>query len=154
MIRHDIEAHGDHHGHVIPRTDGMKAKCGGPAICDECAAEALLVGLQGKEAAGTTFRAAFDVVKERIRQVMVERWSASHDDEHSNRELAKAAASYAYEAGRTDHQRKLDEGTLPLSWPWANKWWKPTTRRRDLVKAAALILAEIERLDRQAERQA
>jgi hypothetical protein len=33
-------------------------------------------------------------------------------------------------------------------WPWDRKWWKPTDRRRDLVKAAALILAEIERLDR------
>lgn len=29
--------------------------------------------------------------------------------------------------------------------------WKPTTSRRDLVKAAALILAEIERLDRAAD---
>ena len=29
-------------------------------------------------------------------------------------------------------------------------WWKPTDCRRDLVKAGALILAEIERLDRAA----
>jgi hypothetical protein len=35
-------------------------------------------------------------------------------------------------------------------WPWDLKWWKPTTPRRDLVKAAALIVAEIERLDRAA----
>ena len=27
-------------------------------------------------------------------------------------------------------------------------WFKPTTPRRDLVKAGALIIAEIERLDR------
>jgi hypothetical protein len=32
----------------------------------------------------------------------------------------------------------------------ADEWWKPTNRRRDLVKAGALILAEIERLDRAA----
>jgi len=36
------------------------------------------------------------------------------------------------------------------TWPWAEKWWKPKNERRDLVKAAALILAEIERLDRAA----
>jgi hypothetical protein len=30
-------------------------------------------------------------------------------------------------------------------------WWKPKDRRRDLVRAAALIIAEIERLDRDAE---
>ena len=38
----------------------------------------------------------------------------------------------------------------PEVFPWEDAWWKPTTPRRDLVKAAALILAEIERLDRMA----
>jgi hypothetical protein len=28
------------HGHVVPRPDGMKARCGGPAICGQCAREA------------------------------------------------------------------------------------------------------------------
>lgn len=31
------------HGHVWPRPDGMKAKCGGPVLCRTCAAEASLV---------------------------------------------------------------------------------------------------------------
>ncbi|KAB2676748.1 hypothetical protein F9K85_09640 [Brucella tritici] len=38
----------------------------------------------------------------------------------------------------------------PKNWPWNAEWWKPSDRRRNLVKAAALILAEIERLDREA----
>ena len=25
------------HGHVFPRLDGVKARCGGPAMCSECA---------------------------------------------------------------------------------------------------------------------
>ena len=33
-------------------------------------------------------------------------------------------------------------------WPWAAEWWKPKDCRRNLVRAGALILAEIERLDR------
>jgi hypothetical protein len=42
-------------------------------------------------------------------------------------------------------------------WPptWGAEWWKPTgahddlnARRRDLVKAGALVIAEIERIDR------
>jgi hypothetical protein len=27
------------HGHVFPRPDGAKARCGGPALCSECAAD-------------------------------------------------------------------------------------------------------------------
>ena len=41
---------------------------------------------------------------------------------------------------------------VPATWPWGASWWKPGDPRRMLVKAAALILAEIERLDRAAAR--
>ena len=27
------------HGHVVPRKDGIKARCGGPALCSKCAME-------------------------------------------------------------------------------------------------------------------
>ena len=27
------------HGHVIPRADGMRARCGGPMLCAQCAGE-------------------------------------------------------------------------------------------------------------------
>jgi hypothetical protein len=27
------------HGHVFPRADGLLSRCGGPAICSECAEE-------------------------------------------------------------------------------------------------------------------
>ncbi len=56
--------------------------------------------------------------------------------------MADAAASYAYYA----HVENYNEA--PSMWPWAEEWWKPINPRRNLVKAAALILAEIERLDR------
>lgn len=91
-----------------------------------------------------------EIAAERRRQVEVEGWTPEHDDAHDRREMAKAACSYAYEASRTEHQRSVDDGEAPMMWPWAEKWWKPTTPRRDLIKAAALIVAEIERLDRQA----
>lgn len=78
-----------------------------------------------------------DVAAERRRQVYDEGWTPEHDDAHSLGELAKAAASYA-------------AGSPAWTWPWDKKWWKPTDRRRDLVKAGALIVAEIERLDRAA----
>lgn len=31
------------HGHVIPNADGRRARCGGPSICSECAAELVRV---------------------------------------------------------------------------------------------------------------
>lgn len=87
-------------------------------------------------------RAAVDVLAERRRQVETEGWDAWHDDKYTKGELSDAAASYALNAGVG--MRSL----RPRFWPWSRDWWKPTTPRRDLVKAGALILAEIERLDR------
>lgn len=88
-----------------------------------------------------------DVAAERNRQIYIEGWTPEHDDQHVNGEMARAGAGYAYHAGLSDEQRAKG---LPQGWPagWAFSWWKPSTRRRDLVKAAALILAEIERIDR------
>lgn len=84
-----------------------------------------------------------DVINERFRQIEAEGFDAAHDDQHGLGELARAGAAYALAAGTGDAH------PLPPSlWPWTAHWWKPTSRRRDLVKAAALILAEIERLDR------
>lgn len=91
-----------------------------------------------------TTDAARDVFAERERQKSVEGWTPEHDDEHDDGQLASAAACYALSA------TAYEEGSFERFWPWASTWWKPKNRRRDLVKAGALILAEIERLDRAA----
>lgn len=90
---------------------------------------------------------AMAVLAERQRQQDVEGWSLSHDDEHAEGELARAGAAYAvFTAGRV-------EGALVRSiWPWSLDWWKPAGFRRDLVKAAALIIAEGEKHDRNRKR--
>ena len=92
--------------------------------------------------------ASRDVLAERQRQVEAEGWTPEHDDGHEEGEMARAAACYALIAG--SQSRSLWQCELPNFWPWDEEWWKPTERRRDLVKAGALILAEIERLDRAA----
>lgn len=92
-----------------------------------------------------------DVIAERRRQVEVEGWTDERDDTaHPNGELALAASGYAWIAGYPDDVRTLyrDMQTMPRDWPWSRDWFKPTDRRRDLVKAGALIIAEIERIDR------
>ena len=91
-----------------------------------------------------------EIYAERRRQLTQEGFTLEHDDKHDRGELASAAAAYAGETatlgsgaiGRVKH----------LCWPWEARWWKPRDRRRDLIRAAALIVAEIERLDRAAAR--
>lgn len=89
--------------------------------------------------------AARDVLAERRRQVDVEGWSSDHDDNHTRGEIALAAAAYA--ANSAAIRELWFDSARPL-WPWHWSWWKPKGRRRDLVRAGALIIAEIERLDR------
>lgn len=89
--------------------------------------------------------ALLDVIAERQRQQSVEGWMPEHDDEHCNGELAMAAVCYINETGTVNRN-----GGKPWGWPWDASWWKPNARRRNLVKAGALILAEIERIDRAA----
>ncbi|MFO5964651.1 hypothetical protein ACLBUO_24460, partial [Pseudomonas aeruginosa] len=92
-------------------------------------------------------RAWLDVQAERRRQVEAEGWTPEHDDEHSHGQMARAAACYAL-AGSSAPNDGTAALLVSLAWPWDQQWWKPTSARRDLVKAGALVLAEIERLDR------
>jgi len=88
--------------------------------------------------------AARDVLAERRRQIEAEGWTPEHDDAYKRDELACAAACYCMSSVGVLFEQF--EGM----WPWDVNWFKRADPRRDLVKAAALILAEIERLDRAA----
>lgn len=85
------------------------------------------------------------IAEERQRQIDVEGWTPEHDDEHICGEMAQAAACYAH----PNIVRRLDM----VGWPesWSIDYFKPTPddRIRELVKAGALIAAEIDRLNRE-----
>ena len=97
--------------------------------------------------------AAYDILAERRRQIYVEGHTASRDDQHEQGQLADAAASYTFFAWSYRHTRTTPLKT-PSIWPWGPEHWKPSGQRQMLLKAGALILAELERLDRQAARKA
>lgn len=82
------------------------------------------------------------IAAERKRQVEVEGWTPEHDDEHDNGEMATAAACYA--------MARHNQDSPLMHWPWSMEWWKAKDRRSNLVRAGALIAAEIDRLDREA----
>lgn len=101
-------------------------------------------------------QAVIDVARERVRQISKEGWSIQHDDEHEAGAMASAGACYAHRAQfelRPKNESKplpeLDvDPVITNLWPWDEAWWKPKAPRPDLVRAAALIIAEIERIDR------
>lgn len=93
-----------------------------------------------------------DIKEERIRQIEKEGWSENHDNSHIKSELAMAAACYAspkpiYVAS---FFKSLGYNKYQEAWPWGTEWDKRDkhTRVRQLTIAAALIVAEIERLNR------
>jgi hypothetical protein len=83
------------------------------------------------------------IAAERERQIKVEGHTAEHDAQHTKGQLAHAAVCYALPDRIPD--------AVMMIWPWPDEWWKPTPddRIRELVKAGALIAAEIDRLQNQ-----
>lgn len=85
------------------------------------------------------------ITHERQRQIEAEGWTPERDDQYQQGELAKAAAGYVLHA-HADQSWKNHH--LPNFWPFAPQWFKPADPRRMLVKAGALVVAEIQRIDR------
>ena len=102
-----------------------------------------------------------EISAERQRQVLSEGWTQAHDDKHSDMSLALVAAVYAYASTLAPNELDAHASALygmesgfssvvATMWPkgWDAHWFKPKGSRRDLIRAAALIVAEIERMDR------
>jgi len=119
------------------------------------------------------------ISEERVRQVAVEGYDSAHDDAHSQGELAMAACCYAgphkiYEMIKTprgvafvdpwpfspveaergyfdwDKRKQFAKGNIPL----AHEDMSMEQRIELLIKAGALIAAEIDRLKRLEDRHA
>lgn len=83
------------------------------------------------------------VLTERQRQIVNEGHQPEGDDTYQNNELAKAAGCYLLYA---DAYPNASEP--PTLWPWNPAAYKPKGYRQNLVRAAALILAELDSVDR------
>ena len=112
-----------------------------------------------------------EVVAERRRQIEDDGWTPDHDDEHTSGELALAAVCLASPELLYRREDRANGTFFSDPWPWGvatsrgslapgdkrphdgnsilpNKKAPVPMRRRQLVKAAALLVAEIERIDR------
>lgn len=131
----------DEHSHMVVDMDDVVKEISG---FDSWKAQAVPEGFAIK-----------DVINERQRQINQEFYSTENDDEYKQNELLRAAVCYAENVVRRgwvfDSNFGPDvyqEEEVPDLWPWDLDFWKPKSPRRDLVRAAALIIAEIERIDR------
>lgn len=110
------------------------------------------------------------IAAERHRQISKEGHNARHDDGHTDGSLAMAAACYAAPERIYRREEPVDAVRFVEPWPWEHKWDKrfslgerktnpgnmlpqihtlTKAERIDLlVKAGALIAAEIDRLNR------
>lgn len=138
--RKALKEHGNKAGGVLAAAVAQAEASGKRRATDKHVRKAV-----GSQPAAALTSAVRDVLAERQRQIEAEGWSLPHDDAHAQGELAAAAGSYALHAFEGP---ALKSDFAPAWWPWSKNWWKPGPARRMLVKAGALILAEIERVDR------
>lgn len=90
------------------------------------------------------------ITDERLRQIYEEGWTAENDAGYVNLELVKAAKCYLepHDSRFLSEVKNSRGEKVPFGWPWHPHWWKPSpdTRLRELMKAGALIAAEIDRI--------
>lgn len=98
-----------------------------------------------------------DVMAERLRQIDDFGYDAKHDDGHVDGDLTKAGIAYAMAALARMHQAVGDEdqaghayAVVRRMYPFDARFAPEEDRRNALIRAAALMLAEIERIDRAA----
>ncbi|WP_395739289.1 hypothetical protein [Prosthecobacter sp.] len=96
------------------------------------------------------------IKEERQRQIKEEGWTPEHDDGHDCGQMGNAAAIYALASSYLSSGNDLNETwtqmideRLMRFWPWEPEWLKISPDAvRNLTKAGALIVAEIDRIQR------
>lgn len=90
-----------------------------------------------------------EIALERMRQLVEKGYDFSHDDKHDHAELAQAAMA-CLQSSLHYPDRELVYGDEDAAFWWPNGWspMKRKAPRAELIRAAAFIVAEIERLDR------
>jgi hypothetical protein len=125
---------------LVPDPAGKSPGSQEPDVPDPAVAGDRDVPVRSGDAVRTTERSITLIRAERARQITDEGYTAEHDAHHIDGELARAAAAYALYGGGAGHVVR------PGYWPWPDWRLTPGEVLDSLVKAAALIVAEMDRL--------
>lgn len=85
------------------------------------------------------------IQEERRRQIYEENHAIEFDDTHTKSELLRAALTYENCVYAKEIQGDI---IAPETWPWPAKWFKPKSYKSNLIRAGALVEAEIDRKER------
>lgn len=90
-----------------------------------------------------------DIEMERDYQIKQKDCQTTRDDTYTDNQLIRAACSYALHAtNEAQGGCEQTHATIMGVWPWPEGSFSKCDKRSSLVKAAALLVAEIERIDR------
>lgn len=81
------------------------------------------------------------IAAERERQIKVEGYDTKHDFNEPLDSIVSAAVSYALV--------DIDKNQAEKWWKWEWKFWKPKDRKRNLIRAGALIAAALDKIQAQ-----
>lgn len=92
-----------------------------------------------------------EVKQERLRQINKEGYTQSVDDNGEPGRLAAAGACYAIRSAfeLSQGSGSVLDGKVPIWWPFDPSSWKPKDVRSNLIRAMALLSAELEKMQRQ-----
>ncbi len=107
-----------------------------------------LVGLELLLQSGSAGAGVMAIANERRRQIDGEGFDPEGDHQYPRGQLVSAALGYLrlaeIESRCGTEAAKLND-EVPPGWPWPRAWWKPRDLERNLVRAAALIAADLDR---------
>jgi hypothetical protein len=132
--------------------DGVETGCGASSSEIRCESRQHAAERWNRRAVDQHHLPGVDLIRaERIRGIVEEGWTHEHDDTHSLGQLGQAGACYAETAAVlvAEGGFEIPSCYVHKNWPFERKWFKPSGDPiLNLVKAGALIAAEIDRLQR------
>jgi hypothetical protein len=89
-----------------------------------------------------------DIRMKRQRQIVIHSHPPEEDDRHADGSVGIGAIPYIQAANQ--QTLGLKDKELQTFWPWPERFKPSADPRENLINAAALLVAEIERIDREA----